>query len=449
MDVDYSFDSQRGVMELDRQPVVFHCNHYNRALQYTIQNAVYVKSEDILVRSAAEVSYLALKEHFMAHQEMMVSQKLDYAAAVFRVGGYGIMNLSSLAQIDVANITEVLVSSSHYGGALCLNFEPPIVPSEYFDLGFAIGALSAIYGRSFSGEIAADAISMGAETTLLRIRVDDDQYADISNAAPQMLERSVVPGAWASAPPQEFAIHINEGLIISTLAKVPLVGGKQTGLIPAFGVNLTRMFADYYNLISFRFENQLIKRIDMLPGLADILVFNYPTLFHYGQYFKLEGLNLIKAMLIEAGHVCGFNTMGGIMNSDIWKQLALPMMKTRDDWVQGVVSCINAFGWGVWRIAELTPNERLVLRAWHPYESLGYLRWFGLAPHGVDYCMSGVACSLMNLMYEGDITSYPELTPDYYSKVNRSKNSFWVNQTKCVAMGDEYSELVVTRQLRH
>ena len=449
MDVDYRLDFERGVMLVDEQPVVFHCNHYNRVLQYTIQNAVYVQAEDILVRSAAEVSYLALKTHFKTHPEMTVAQKLDYAAAVFCSGGYGMMDLSSLASVDAANITEVLVSSSHYGDALCLNFEPPIVPSEFFDLGYAIGALSVIYGRSFSGEIAVEAISMGAKTTTLRMRVDDDQYADISNVAPQMPERSVAPGAWARVSPKEFANHIDEDLIVTTLAKAPLVGGSQSGLIPAFGVHLTRMFADYYNLISFRFEGQLIKRMDMLPELSELLVFNYPTLFHYGQYFKLEGLNLIKAMLIEAGHVCGFNTMGGIMNSDVWKELVLPMMKTQDDWVQGIISCINALGWGVWRIVELVPDERLVLRAWHPYESLGHLRWFGLAPHGVDYCMSGVACSLMNLMYEGDITSYPELTPEYYSKVNRSKNSFWVDQTKCVAMGDEYSEIVVTRQLRH
>ncbi len=449
MDVDYQFDFARGVMSIDRQPVVFHCNHYNRVLQYTIQNAVYVQSEDILVRSAAEVSYLALNEHFKAYPGMSVAQKLDYASSVFRSGGYGIMALDALASVDVTEIGEVLVPFSHYGDALCLNFEPPIVPSEFFDLGYAIGALSAIYDRSFSGEIADEAISMGADTTVLRIRVDDQQYAEISKVQPQMPERSVAPGAWAEVPCKEFANHINEDLIIRELANAPLIGGQQTGLIPAFGVNLTRMFSDYYNLISFRFENQLIKRIDGLPDLADIMVFNYPTLFHYGQYFKLEGLNLIKAMLIEAGHVCGFNTMGGIMNSQIWKKRVLPMIKARDDWVQGIVSCINALGWGVWRIETLLPDERLVLRAWHPYESLGYLRWYGLAPHGVDYCMSGVACSLMNLMYEGDITSYPELTPDYYNKVNRSKSSFWVEQTKCVAMGDEYSEIVVTRQLRH
>jgi hypothetical protein len=55
----------------------------------------------------------------------------------------------------------------------------------------------------------------------------------------------------------------------------------------------------------------------------------------------------------------------------------------------------------------------------------------------------------MNLMYEGDITTYPPLTPDYYNKINCSENSFWVDQTQCVAMGDEYSEIIVTRQLRH
>jgi hypothetical protein len=449
MDVCYSFDAERGIMTIDGQPVVFHCNHFNRTLQYTIQNAVYVQYKDILVRSAAEVCYLMLNEHFISQPEITTLEKLAYASEVFRVGGYGVMDLRSVAEIDKTSVFEILITSSHYGNALCLNFEPPIVPSEFFDLGYAIGALSAIYEQPFSGEIANCAISMGTETTTLRMHANDKRYAAIFKATPNTPNKSIAPGAWATVPPQAFAPHIDEELIINTFTNAPLLGSKQTGLIPAFGVHLTRMFADYYNLISFRFERQLIKRLELLPELAEIMVFNYPTLFHYRQYFKLEGLNLVKAMLIEAGHVCGFNTMGGIMNSDIWKQLVLPMMKTQDDWIQGITSCINALGWGVWRIIELIPGERLVLRAWHPYESLGYLRWFGLAPHGIDYCMSGVACSLMNLMYEGDITSYPPLTPDYYNKINCSQNSFWVDQTQCVAMGDEYSEIIVTRQLRH
>jgi hypothetical protein len=60
----------------------------------------------------------------------------------------------------------------------------------------------------------------------------------------------------------------------------------------------------------------------------------------------------------------------------------------------------------------------------------------------------GVAASLMNLLYEGDMTQRPELTLDYYHKINRSPSSFWAEQSQCVAMGDEYSEVMVTRRQR-
>ncbi len=449
MKVEYTFDAGRGVMSVDDQPVVFHCNHYNRVLQYTIQNSTYVRSAEILTRSAAEVAYLALRRHFEAHPAMDRRDRLDYAADLFRAGGYGILNLREVPENIGSDEIDVVVPSSHYGEALCLNFEPPLEPSEYFDLGYAIGAFSAIFERPFDGEITEQAISMGRPQTLLHLRSGAGVDAALFDLHPAQPDGKEAPGASAEAPSKTFADHIDERLIVSELAKAPLLGDPETGLIPAFGVNLTRMFADYYNLISFRFEQQLSKRMADLPDLADLLVYDYPTLYHFRQYFKLEGLELIRAMLIEAGHVCGFNTMGGIMTSDVWKGLVLPMIRERDDWIQGIVSCINALGWGVWRIAELIPDERLVLRAWHPYESLGYLRWFGRAGHGVDYCMAGVASSIMNLMYEGDIVSYPELTSDYYQRVNCSPTSFWVDQTRCVASGDPYSEIVVTRRARH
>lgn len=380
---------------------------------------------------------------------MSRGEKLIYASEVYRMGGYGILDLSVANALDGGGSIQIRTPSSHYGFALCLNFEPQIEPGELFDLGYAIGALSAVYGKPFNGKIDEGSISMGGSETMLRLWAGDDGYQDLFTLEPSIARRDQAPGAFAEVPPKTYAPNIDEALIIGELAKVSLVGDPVTGLIPAFGVNLTHMFADYYNLISYHFEKRLTERMEDFPGLAEILVYNYPTLFYFQQYFRLEGLDLIKAMFIEAGHVCGFNTMGGIMNSDAWKQLVLPMIQTRDDWLQGIVSCINALGWGIWRIAELLPNERLVLRSWYPYESLGYLRWFGIAPHGVDYCMAGVAGSIMNLMYEGDITSYPELNSDYYNKVNRSENSFWVDQTRCVAMGDEYSEIVVTRKPRH
>lgn len=449
MSIDYRFDPNTGVMTVDDQPLVFHCNHYNRFLQYSIQHAVYAPTKDILVRSAAQVAFQTLKQHQAQHPELSKEELLKYASEVYSSGGYGLLDLQGALNLSTGDEVQINIQSSHFGSALCLNFEPPIEASEFFDMGYAIGALSAIHDQPFSGDLSSSAISLGDANTVLTLRMGEGEYDSIFSDTPNPLDPEQFRGVATTVPEKSFAPHIDENLIVSELAKVPLIGAPETGQIDAFGVRLTRMYADFYNLISFRFEKHLCQRMEELPELEELLKFNYPTLLYYEQYFNLKGLQLIQAMLIEAGHVCGFNTMGGIMSSDAWKQLVMPMFKTRDDWIQGIVSCINALGWGVWRIAELVPNEKLVLRAYHPYESLGYLRWFGKSDHGVDYCMSGVACSLMNLMYEGDITSYPELTPDYYLKVNRSQHSFWASQTQCVASGDEYSEIVVTRQARH
>ena len=70
------------------------------------------------------------------------------------------------------------------------------------------------------------------------------------------------------------------------------------GLIPAFGVYVTRMYADYYNRISFAFEREMVA----LGGR--------------------EGVAAAASLLVEAGHVCAFHTMGGVMISPEWDALS-------------------------------------------------------------------------------------------------------------------------------
>ena len=54
---------------------------------------------------------------------------------------------------------------------------------------------------------------------------------------------------------------------------------------------------------------------------------------------------------------------------------------------------------------------------------------------------------MMNLLYTADITTRPNLTLEFYYQVNHSKAGFWARQTRCVAMGDPYSEIVVERNI--
>lgn len=441
-------DSANGICNIDQQSMVFHCNHYNRTLQNTIEHCRHIDNKKILIHSAAEVTFLGLQNHFRKHPEMNRTERLEYAETLYSYCGFGLLPLrDSIKQAGGSSKFILSTNSSHYGRALALNFEKRRVAGEFFDLGFTIGALSAIFDIAFSGELTKEAISLKGPRSAFRIHSGGDEFEYLFTLEVGAATYGEAPGLTSNIPGRSVGNNIDEDAVIAGVSQAPLFGNDR-GLIPAFGVELTRHYADYYNLVSYRFEQQLTATLKQRPSLTDLLVYDYPELFHYRRYIDLEGLALSRTLLIEAGHICGFNTMGGIMSSDAWDGLVMPMVRTREDWLHGIVACINALGWGVWRVVELIPDDRLVLRVWRSYESLGYIRWFGKADHPIDYLVTGVAASLMNLLYEGDITQRPALTLDYYHKLNRSPSSFWGEQTRCVAMGDEYSEVVVTRRAR-
>lgn len=440
--------SATGVCDIDAQPMVFHCNHYNRTLQQTIENCRHIDSRSILIHAAAEVSFLGLKQHFLTHPELNITERLAYAEALYSYCGFGLLPLvATLKAAQGQSAFKLSTASSHYGQALALNFEKRRFAGEYFDLGFVIGTLMATFGFAVQGRLTNEALSLKHKQTTMEIELGGEEFAYLFQLESGTTAYLSAVGVSAEVPERKVISSVDENAIIQTLSQITFAG-NQYGLIPAFGVQLTRHYADYYNLISFRFEQQLTQALAQRPSLTDLLVYDYPALFYYRQYIDLTGLSLSRTLLIEAGHICGFNTMGGIMSSEAWDQMIMPMIKTREDWLHGIIAVINTLGWGVWRISELVPNEQLVVRVWHPYESLGYLRWFGMADHPIDYLVQGVAASLMNLVYEGDITERPALTPQYYQQINRSPTSFWAEQSACVAMGDEYSEVKVTRRKR-
>lgn len=149
-----------------------------------------------------------------------------------------------------------------------------------------------------------------------------------------------------------------------------------------------------------------------------------------------DGLLLADQLLTEAGHVCAFNTFGGIMESAEWNGLIKPMCQTREDWVHGIVAVVNAFGWGFWEILELEPAKKLVVRVTNGYEANSYLQTLGKSPIPISFLAKGGTKGIMNLIYNGDITTQPSLTDEYYAQICNAPQAFSVRQTKCRAMGD-------------
>lgn len=83
-------------MTISREPVVFHCNHYNRFLQLVIEDCHYIDREPILVGSATEVSFRQLRTAFREHPEWSVANRLKYAESMYRFCGFGDLPLGAL-----------------------------------------------------------------------------------------------------------------------------------------------------------------------------------------------------------------------------------------------------------------------------------------------------------------------------------------------------------------
>lgn len=213
---------------------------------------------------------------------------------------------------------------------------------------------------------------------------------------------------------------VHERTVTEAVAGLELKGNEE-GLIPAFGLYLTKHFADYYNRISYGLLGAFIRE---LPELEEDAI----------------------ALLTEAGHVCSFHTFGGIMVSVEWDAVVMPMIETREDWVKGMIGVINALGWGRYRLQELVPNKRLVLQIDDSYEAAGVLEGYGKAAHSRCYLASGGAAGLMNLIYQGDITKRPALTEEFYHEVFSHPHSFRAREMRCLAMGDPHCEIIVERQ---
>ncbi len=212
---------------------------------------------------------------------------------------------------------------------------------------------------------------------------------------------------------------VDGSAVTAAVGTLPLVGNEE-GLIPAFGLYLTRHYAEYYNEISYAFLHEAAK-----AGDADAA----------------------RAALVEAGHICAFNTFGGIMLSQEWEAVVKPMIDSREDWVHGIVAVINALGWGVWRVESLTADEELKVTVANSYESTGYLAARGQSDVGpVCFLATGGTAGIMNLLYHGDITERPALTPEYYSKLFGGEGGFAAEEVACRATGAERCEFLVRRR---
>ncbi len=386
------------------EPVIFHCNHYNYWLQKTLLMVEDMGIEDLLVDAAAVQGYVITQ----ADPDKSPQERLQTAADTFAQNGFG--------RIDFAGVNDqggtVTTPNSHYGQCLSAACNGDFaVAQNFFDRGYIAGAVAGAFDLPLG--------SFAIEThTCFSLKAEQARIQLVRKTSPAELFPAAGAGfgTRVSCPPVTGDTTIDEGAIHQALAGLDFSGNEE-GLIPRFGVMLTDHFANYYNRISFEFVQRMKQ-----TGLLDYA----------------------EELLIEAGHRCAFNTFGGIMTSPEWDAVVLPQCQKREDWIYGICSVINVLGWGVWRVHEVSP-EHLVLRIYDDYESRGYVAMYGRATRNICYLAMGGAAGLMNLVFSGNIHEKPTLDEAFYERIFNSDHVFSSEQTKCMARGDQYSEIHVRK----
>lgn len=408
------FHQDRNAFVLGKEPMIFHCNHYNVFLQMAIEETKeYIDVYPILVDSGHEVVYSQFRELFK-EAGYSVEDRKKMVETCFQKGGFGQINLNDINE----NGGEVATPNEHYAISWVNKFGQRKEGESgvcFFTRGFLAGATEAVYDLEFGSTQATQTKCLTKGDSICQFEISKrDEVAELFDSPQEGVIQSF----------DEYIIHENVDYagIREALTNMPIEGSPEDGLIDAFGVLLTRHYANYYNLISLR------------------------TMLTMEHDFEEAGVSIVKELLTEAGHVCAFNTLGGIALSAEWNALIKPSLQTQDDWTHGIVACANSVGWGKWEIMELNPEGETRFKITGSYESNSFLKLHEERTNFPICCfLDGALAGVMNLVYHGDIRQTPTLDEDYYNGVFKAKGRFVSKQVKARTMGDEFDEFVVTR----
>ncbi len=392
---------------------VYHCHHFNLFLDQTVDDAVGFEAGCRLRTSAArEFARELLRSTCKTVGAATPIERLEIAHRLFAAMGHGRLQLSA-----DKNGGDARGEFLHYGYSWHEKYGARVkrrTPADAFAAGYAAAALEVAYDLP--------PLSVAATETDCVAKRDTSCGFRLAPAQPETPRRGVAQ--------VECTTHVRpsfKGLEEPTIEAIATglkdftagVAGDERGLAQGFGVYVTLHLAGYYNRISY----------DALAHVAKTAPQSLPPL---------------EDLLRESGHVCVFNTFGGILLSPEWEGM---VGKLTGDPLQIVVGCLaigRALGFGRWTLADFEPKQRFVLRTSSTYESPYYMVRHGRATRGVDYFLQGAALAIAQLAHRVAWTERPQLTQEFYSALFRGGIPWHAEQTRCIAAGDPLSEVVVT-----
>lgn len=385
---DFVINSKLGLKVLAGMNMVIHCHHYNARLQRTLEQNHKINGKKIF-RNAASITYWELLKNLEAVKRP--SDKTQFIQNIYKFLGFGTINLSSLDEDRASSNSGHYVEGWNCGslktkGSVCTMTE-----------GYLEGAIKAMHNLDVEVREICCANQPGIDRCEFQITKRESPHNF------HLAKKNKVNSPIRDESTEAFS-NIKAGSIIDAVMNMPLSGNNE-GLIPAFNVYLAHTPQDFYNRVSLAFIAEMNK-----VGLG----------------------SLAKEMLVEDAEHCALNTFGGVLESEEWSTLVVPMVKEEKDNLFGLVAVANALGWGRCHITEHTPYKTLTLHSSNGYEAYGHIELKGYSDTPQCFMLRGVSAGLMGLVYEkGELE---DRSGKYIGK-----------ETSCLAAGEHHCEFKVER----
>lgn len=403
----FAFDEEHNYLEVAGEAMVFHCHHYINYLQRSILDAEYIDSRPFLIGSAAHSVYNQLA--FLC-QNLDIESSKTMAEEMYKAFGYGIIDLSEMDE----NGIELSTDKSFFSKTWVMKFGQSKKPVDYYTTGYLAAAYAVIFRKSMRDveAIQHSCMACGDKANIHTVRLGKGNFS----LYPPKQKTFFNP-----TPKLKLNWEHEETITNTFLGAHATFVGNDDGLIPAFGVYIVRNQSDYVNRLQFEF----------IRAMSDIA----------GEY----GERLGSELLMEAGHACGFFTYGGIMTSGEWEMAVKPYLKSKEDWIRGLISLINTMGWGYHTIVELSEN-RAVFRNYNDFEDLSFVRMYGKSTYPIHWANSGGFTGLMQLIYNTSLVEgHPIETEEGFRQMRRDTQGYKTQMTKGISCGDDYLEVVIER----
>lgn len=394
-------------------PVVYHCHHFNLFLDQTIDDAMgYQQGQAIRMAAAREASHQLISNVAKKLGAELPAEIMQVALELFGFIGHGKVQI--LADENGGSTTG---SHLHYGYSWFEKYGRDIrrnQPADAFAAGYAAAAVEVAY-KLPPGSM------MTNETSCISMR-DPACCFNLVPGEPEA-SRALVDQA-SSLEPYTAIVGKNEETIAAIADGLrgftASVSGDERGLLQAFGVFVTMHLPKYYNRISYDSEAILRKKAP-------------------------QSLGIFQSLLRESGHVCVFNTCGGILLSPEWEGMVGKPSGDIEETVTFCMAICRALGFGHWTIEELDPDKRFVLKTANTYESTYYLKRHGMAEEPNCYFVQGAALATMVLAHKLDWKNPPELNQKTYNALFRGGLGWKVREEQGLSQGAPFTQVIVER----